>query len=287
MDSLWYNPYIAVPLITWAITQFAKFIIAASTGRLDYRYLYASGGMPSVHAAVTVSLAMTALLVAGPQSAIFGFAAVFAAIVMYDSLGVRRATGEQGVALNVVVRSLEQNRLALVEPIGHLREILGHKPREVGVGAVLGVVLGALLNYDQLDWLWRFLSSPVSPKWAIAIAIIAAVMVVGAIVQRVIAMRYYRGLKVGERSVRWASMIILLGGITLGVFAFFERQNIAGANWTIWPIIVISTTLLARMASFIYFTKPVKEAIAERDAKNQNAKWLEPAKKKKKKARKR
>jgi len=53
-----YNPYIVVPLATWAITQVAKFAIAAIKGRIDFRYLYASGGMPSVHSAVVSSLAV-------------------------------------------------------------------------------------------------------------------------------------------------------------------------------------------------------------------------------------
>lgn len=89
-----YNPYIIVPFATWAVAQISKFAIAAFRGRIDFRYLYASGGMPSVHSAVVCSLAMTALLVDGVGSHLFGFTAIFAAIVMYDSFGVRRSAGE-------------------------------------------------------------------------------------------------------------------------------------------------------------------------------------------------
>jgi len=55
------NRYLVVPLVVWAVAQFLKFIIAAFRGRVDFRYLYGSGGMPSVHAAVVTALAITRL----------------------------------------------------------------------------------------------------------------------------------------------------------------------------------------------------------------------------------
>ena len=47
------TPYLYVPLIAWAIAQLLKFFIALVRGDADLRYLYASGGMPSVHSAIT------------------------------------------------------------------------------------------------------------------------------------------------------------------------------------------------------------------------------------------
>src|SRR4051812_44369194 len=124
-----YNPYIVVPFATWAVAQVSKFTLAALRGRIDFRYLYASGGMPSVHSAVVCSLATTALLVDGANSHMFGFAAIFAAIVMYDSFGVRRSSGEQAAAINMLTETMDRNRVKLAQPGLHLREILGHQPR--------------------------------------------------------------------------------------------------------------------------------------------------------------
>ncbi len=108
-----YNPYIVVPLATWAVSQVAKFAVAAFKGQVDFKYLYSSGGMPSVHSAVVCSLAMTALLVDGTSSHLFGFTLIFAAVVMYDSFGVRRSSGEQAAAINTMseIRSSWNNQI--------------------------------------------------------------------------------------------------------------------------------------------------------------------------------
>src|SRR6266571_1039037 len=108
-----YNAYIIVPLATWVIAQVAKFMLAALRGRIDFRLLYASGGMPSVHSAIVTSLATTSFLIDGPTSHIFGLTVVVAAIVIYDSFGVRRSSGEQTVALNMLLRSLENGKVKL------------------------------------------------------------------------------------------------------------------------------------------------------------------------------
>src|SRR6185369_6168330 len=97
------------------------------------------------------------LLVDGYSSFQFGFAVIFAAIVMYDSFGVRRSSGEQAAAINMLIESLDRNRVKLARPDLHLREILGHQPREVTAGAILGVALAGLFNYDRLGSLGSFL----------------------------------------------------------------------------------------------------------------------------------
>jgi uncharacterized protein len=83
-----YNPYIIIPFASWAVAQIAKFAIAAFKGKIDFRYLYASGGMPSVHSAVVCSLAVTALLVDGVGSHLFGFTLIFAAVVIAIELSL-------------------------------------------------------------------------------------------------------------------------------------------------------------------------------------------------------
>lgn len=152
------NVYVIGPLIMWLIAQFIKFTINLIRGQADIRYLFAAGGMPSAHAAVVCSLAMIALLDQGWSSPIFGLAAVFAAIVMYDSFGVRRSSGEQARLLNRLTWDLQQSgALRTSADYTTLREILGHKPFEVAAGAALGIVGGVVIEWSKVtahgDWL--------------------------------------------------------------------------------------------------------------------------------------
>jgi hypothetical protein len=66
-----------------------------------------------------------------------------ALIIMSDAAGVRRAAGQQAKLLNEIVDDLYESR-----PVGQkrLKELLGHTPVQVLVGAFLGVGI-ALLFY--------------------------------------------------------------------------------------------------------------------------------------------
>ena len=61
---------------------------------------------------------------------------------MYDAMGVRRHAGLQAEVLNAVVEDLLENH-----PMSEkkLKEVLGHTPRQVLCGAVLGVAVALLL----------------------------------------------------------------------------------------------------------------------------------------------
>ena len=75
----------------------------------------------------------------------FAVAAVLAFIVMYDAAHVRLETGKQAKVLNQLMRNLGEGRPETFEE--DLKELIGHTPLQVAVGAVLGVTLGVnLLN---------------------------------------------------------------------------------------------------------------------------------------------
>jgi acid phosphatase family membrane protein YuiD len=61
---------------------------------------------------------------------------------MYDAAGVRRAAGRQAAVLNRLVQDMVHMR-GMQEQ--ELRELLGHTPFEVLVGAILGVAVGLIL----------------------------------------------------------------------------------------------------------------------------------------------
>lgn len=131
------SPYLIAIIVAWIVGQGAKYLIAVVKNRSfgHLRHLYLSGNMPSAHSATVVALAMVVALRDGTDTAVFGIAALFAAIVMYDAVMVRRSSGEQGIAIQQLIKE-QKSRVALP------RAAKGHTPVEVLVGALLGAVIG-------------------------------------------------------------------------------------------------------------------------------------------------
>jgi acid phosphatase family membrane protein YuiD len=135
--------YLLAPLVAWAIAQAAKVILTSMRQRrLNLRVLAETGGMPSSHAAIVMGMTTAVGKYAGVTSAAFAIALIFSFVVMYDAAGLRRAAGRQAAILNRLVEDLVHMR-GMQEQ--RLRELLGHTPVEVLVGAVLGIVVGLLL----------------------------------------------------------------------------------------------------------------------------------------------
>ena len=133
-------------LFGWAIASVAKVIILLiREKRLDLRKLMASGGMPSSHSATVSSLAMAVAKTDGFRSTTFAIAFIMAFIVMYDGSGVRRAAGEQARILNQLVNNLAEHRPVYLKK--NLKELIGHTPLEVVVGALLGVLIALVMPY--------------------------------------------------------------------------------------------------------------------------------------------
>lgn len=269
------NPYIVVPFATWAIAQLIKFALHALRGRVDLRYLYASGGMPSVHSAVVCSLAVTALLVSGAGSPFFGFAALFAAIVMYDSFGVRRSAGEQAEAINMLIESLDRSRVKLSEPDLHLREILGHQPREVTAGAGLGIVLAAFFNYNRLGKVGSFAETTPPHHELMIYALIFGVIIVGGLLARIaLGMRFSKSKTMKKFGRRLLAMTQTVGwlGLALVVFVY---ENASYLSWRLWPLLVLVLGVVwgGWLVAASYRTVPQGLASEQRAARK--LKWLQ------------
>jgi acid phosphatase family membrane protein YuiD len=135
--------FLLAPLVAWAIAQTAKVIYTSMRQRrLNLRVLAETGGMPSSHAAIVMGMTTAVGKYAGLSSAAFAIALIFSFVVMYDAAGLRRAAGRQAAILNRLVEDLVHMR-GMQEQ--RLRELLGHTPFEVVVGAVLGIVVGLIL----------------------------------------------------------------------------------------------------------------------------------------------
>jgi len=142
------NNYVLIcAILGWLIASIAKIIIILiREKRLDFRKLVASGGMPSSHSATVSSLATAVARTDGFGSTIFAIAFMFAFIVMYDAAGVRRAAGEQAKILNQLVNNpaIWNNPVRLKK---NLKELIGHTPLQVFVGAALGILIAIVMPY--------------------------------------------------------------------------------------------------------------------------------------------
>lgn len=133
------SPYLIAAVVAWILAQGGKYLLDAfRQKRFNVRQLYFSGGMPSAHSATTVALATIVGFKDGFDSGLFALAMLVSAIAMYDAMMVRRSAGEQGLALQHMIR--EQKSKAPVP-----RAAKGHTPAEVAVGALLGLITGIVV----------------------------------------------------------------------------------------------------------------------------------------------
>ena len=139
------SPYLIAALLGWIIAQGSKYIFALIKGRSvrKLQSLYISGGMPSAHSATVTALVSVIGLKNGIDSGLVGLGFVFASVVMYDAMMVRRSSGKQGIILKKLISEINS-------PIKTPRFAKGHEPIEVLVGAVIGVVIGAVVYFATI-----------------------------------------------------------------------------------------------------------------------------------------
>lgn len=135
------------------VAGFLAFVIAQSLkvitlwydeGRWDFTQVMRSGGMPSSHTSSVVALTTALGTIQGTDTGTFAIGLVLSLVVMYDASGVRLHAGKQATVLNIIISQLPADHPGSAET--PLRDRLGHTPRQVAVGALLGVVTGYLLG---------------------------------------------------------------------------------------------------------------------------------------------
>ncbi len=143
------NHILVTAFASWLLAQIIKTLINFHfTRKIDWERMVGSGGMPSCHSATVSALFTITSFYYGPGSFEFAISAILAIIVMYDARGVRRETGKQAVLLNQI-----RDYLIFGEKGGrpkpdfsdeNLKELVGHTPLQVVVGAILGITVGVL-----------------------------------------------------------------------------------------------------------------------------------------------
>lgn len=137
------NKILLIAVAAWALAQVLKLLIATAVyHKFDLTYLTTGGGMPSSHSALVCACVVSTAFVTGLDSPVFAVAAVMAFIVMYDAAHVRLETGKQAKVLNQLMRNLGESRPETFEE--DLKELIGHTPLQVAVGAVVGVIVGLI-----------------------------------------------------------------------------------------------------------------------------------------------
>ena len=132
--------FIIAPLTGWVVAQALKVCLELRKDGVQLRDAWASGGMPSSHSAGIVALTTSIGIEQGITSAIFGLALTVSAVILYDSVGVRRAAGESTMA----IKELESKLKIRTKQKIHLAK--GHTPQQVIGGVFLGVLIGAVLT---------------------------------------------------------------------------------------------------------------------------------------------
>lgn len=143
INGLLDNKTLISAVLSWVLAQIIKCMLAfLREGDFDLNRLVSSGGMPSGHAALVSAVAWGIGMERGFASSEFALASVIAVIVMYDAAGVRQAVGTQAKIINEILHDLSWGRR--VPPL-RIREILGHTPKEVIAGALLGFTISFLM----------------------------------------------------------------------------------------------------------------------------------------------
>lgn len=137
------NPVLVAAFGAWGIAQVIKVPLRYLTHReWDWGLLISAGGMPSSHSALVIGASMAIGLQEGFRTPLFALAFVVAMVVVYDAMGVRRHAGDHARVLNLMI-----DELLTGHPLAEkeLKEVLGHTPREVIGGGVLGLVVAYLV----------------------------------------------------------------------------------------------------------------------------------------------
>ena len=141
-----FNNILVISASSWFVAQILKTLIhAVKNKKIACERMIGAGGMPSSHTAMVIAALVTTGRIDGVHSSVFGIAAVFSAVVIYDALNVRHAAGLHAKELNTINRLFNfRIREENSEKVGikELNEFLGHTPIEVVGGAVVGLTVG-------------------------------------------------------------------------------------------------------------------------------------------------
>ena len=100
--------------------------------------------MPSSHSAIVTAVCTSIGVKEGTTSSIFMLSLLFTFITMRDAVGVRRSSGVQSKKINEMGAELEEN--GYLKEYKSIKEVNGHTPIQVIMGAILGFLIGLSMS---------------------------------------------------------------------------------------------------------------------------------------------
>lgn len=141
-----HNHVLICALVAWLVAQVIKVpLYRIIDKKWDWHRALGSGGMPSSHSAFVAALTVMVGSSEGFDTAIFAVCFIMSAIVMYDATGVRRETGLQSQKINAILRNVFVDGKPISDD--DLKELVGHTPFEVYMGAVLGIIVAIIFVF--------------------------------------------------------------------------------------------------------------------------------------------
>ncbi|MGD9676836.1 MAG: divergent PAP2 family protein [Vulcanibacillus sp.] len=135
--------------------QLLKFPVNAIINRkIEPMIIFSNGGMPSSHSAFVSALTVAIGIQYGVGTTYFAISFVFAAITMWDAAGIRYQASKHAQVLNVLIKDFQ----LLIEQVKYkssnpkefsgspLKELLGHKPFEVFIGSIFGLLIAFIVK---------------------------------------------------------------------------------------------------------------------------------------------
>lgn len=130
---------ISAGILSAFFAQVIKFcIFTIKSRKINFKIFTTTGGMPSSHSAGVMAVSTAVGIIDGFSSVIFAVAIGYSLVTMYDATGVRRAAGKTAACLNRMMDDFYNHDVQAIG--GKLKELLGHTPMEVVVGAIFGVL---------------------------------------------------------------------------------------------------------------------------------------------------
>ena len=155
MGIIQYNYVLTAAVVSWCAAQIIKTLLHfIQTKTFSPERLLGAGGMPSSHSALVCSATVAMCRKCGVGSPEFAMSFLFALVVMYDAMGVRRSAGLHAKEINrlnriFVVKGIasdsENDKQTESKRKKEFKEYLGHTPFEVLGGALLGILISMII----------------------------------------------------------------------------------------------------------------------------------------------
>ncbi len=156
LKGLFTNYCLMSAVFGWLIAQILKVFTGIFRIReFSFRaMMFGTGGMPSSHSASVTALCTSIAIRFGFGSPLFAIAGLLCIIVMNDATGVRRETGKQSKALNMILKDLFTDSPDKDKLDENFRELIGHTPLQVVCGAITGIIVAIVMGFIPVFGVW-------------------------------------------------------------------------------------------------------------------------------------